>query len=237
MLKQISINLCDYRGTYASAEAMLRQYETFRSTLDVLCPQCEFDEVWMGSEFCENLFLCIPEEQYQKKIDYFTSLGLRVQIAVPELHETNFERAVSLLQQMQNTDGFVVNDIGTAVTVHRIFPQKKLILGRSFDKSVREIRCVPSEICSKYEREAADLHKELPDPVHTSFFRSIGATGITTDSVPYYRSEYNASELQIYFQYPRMVLSHAAICEFSMTAGNNPLRGCEFGCFSYEKRY
>ena len=52
MLKQISINLCDYRGTYASAEAMLGQYETFRSTLDVLCPQYEPDEVWMGSEFC-----------------------------------------------------------------------------------------------------------------------------------------------------------------------------------------
>lgn len=237
MLKKCSINLCDYSGTYVLAGGMIGLYRAICSQLDALYPQCKPDEVWLGSEFCENLFLCISAEEYQKKIAYFTTQGIRVHIAVPELHETNFKKVISILRQMKKVDGFVVNDIGTAVTIHQTFPQKKLILGRSFDKSVREIRCMPSEICNKFDRQTADFSKGLLDSAHLSFFRSLGAAGITTDSVPYIRQVFNKSELQVYFQYPRTLLSHAAICEFSQAEGNNPLRGCSYCCKYFSKEY
>lgn len=237
MLNQSSINLCDYSGTYDSLEIMIKKYRLSCGYVDTLCIHYNTDEVWLGSEFCENLFLHCSVDCYQKKIDYFKTQGLKVQIAIPELHETHFDNVMHMLEQMENVDGFVVNDIGTAVTLHRKFSQKKIILGRAFNKSVREVRFMPSEICSKYEREVVDLHMGTMDSSHLSFFRSIGATGITTDSVPFVMITFGELKFPVYFQYPRIVLSQAAICEFSRVDGNNPLRGCKFGCFYYAKGY
>lgn len=237
MKKKSSINLCDYRGTYDSLETMLKKYNLYCEYLDLLCVPCEADEVWLGSEFCENLFLCYSTEHYQEKINFFKTQGLNVLIAIPELHEINFGNIMCIIEQMGNVDGFVVNDIGTALKVHSKFPNKKLILGRSFDKSVREIRLEPSKICKKYEQETDNIFGGISDSTHLSFFKSIGAMGITTDSVPFLKTNFSNIEYPIYFQYPRIVLSQAAICEFSQVDGNNPLMGCKFGCFNYAKNY
>ena len=237
MKNQSSINLCDYRGTYDSLETMLEKYRLSCKYLNELYLQCEPNEVWLGSEFCENLFLYCSAGQYKERINYFKTQGLQVQIAIPELHEIYFDEIMYMIEQMKDADGFVVNDIGTAVTIHRNFPDKKMILGRAFDKSVREIRFMPSEICGKYEREAADQHGGIQDSAHLNFFQSIGATGITTDSVPYAKRKFEKLKVTVYFQYPRITLSQAAICEFCQAEGNNSLRGCKFGCFCYEKDY
>lgn len=237
MMKQSSINLCDYRGTYDSLGTMLEKYGLFCKYLDELYLQYEPDEVWLGSEFCENLFVSCSVEDYQEKINCFKTRGLRVQIAIPELHEIHFDEIMHVVEQMVDVDGFVVNDVGTAVTIHRNFPQKKMILGRAFDKSVREVRFTPSEICSKYEREVTKRCGGVHDFAHLNFFRSIGATGITTDSVPFVTTKLGELKMPVYFQYPRIVLSQAAICEFSGVDGDNPLRGCKYGCFGYAKDY
>ena len=236
-IKQVTVNLCDYAGTYLPKYGMLEHFQTLYDTVIRLDIAHLPEQVWLGSEFCENLFLCCSARQYQEKIDLFRTKGLCVLVAVPELHQKRFEDVFAILEQLEGVEGFVVHDIGTAVTIHERFPDRRLIMGRSFDKSIREIRSTPSQICRKYEQEAPQLHKALTDPAHLALFQGLGVSGLTTDSVPYAHVTMDSCELEIQFAYPRVLLSQAAICEFSSAEGNNPLRGCCYGCFQYAKRY
>ena len=236
-IKQVAVNLCDYAGTYLDRDGMLGHFQTIYDMVSRLDAAPLPELVWLGSEFCENMFLRCSAKQYQEKIDLFRTKGLCVLVAVPELHQKYFDDVFSILEQLEGAEGFVAHDIGTAATIRERFPDRKLIMGRSFDKSVREIRITPSRICRKYEQEAPHLRKGLTDSAHLALFQRLAASGLTTDSVPYAHVSMDPCGLEIQFIYPRVLLSQAAICEFSRAEGNNPLQGCCYGCFQYAKRY
>lgn len=237
MFKKIVINLCDYAGTYTPKNEMIIHYHNSTANVKDMLPYAVAGEVWLGSEVCENLFLMYSAKQYQERIDCFFNMGIRVLLAIPELHETHFYKVMSVVNQLRNIEGFIVNDIGTAMAVRREYPDSQLVLGRSFDKTIREIRISPGQICDKYNVEQTAIHKKALDEIHLKLYKDLGVSAIITDSVPFLKTELVANEMQIYLEYPRVMLSQAAICEFSGTKGNNPLHGCRFGCFQYSKRY
>lgn len=236
MIKGISINLCDYEGILQSEE-LLHKFYTVNSELRKKELLMDADEVWIGSEVCENLFLSRSANEYQQIVNLFYSRKIGVCLVVPRIHEENFERVIELIKKIENLKRIIASDIGTVTTIHKELPLVDIVFGRTYEKSPREVRLKPEQIDSRYAVEEMMAHQGLFDSNHLSFLKLIGVIGVTEDSVPYSFLSIPYTDIEVYFQYPRIFLSQAARCEFCNSENRNPLLGCDFGCLAYHKMY
>lgn len=90
-----------------------------------------FDSVYIGAEFCENLLPAPAELLRQAK--FFLKLGKRVRVLTPLLTETGLARFKACLKALAPLSGDLeatVNDLGAAALARRTAPGITLSLGR-----------------------------------------------------------------------------------------------------------
>ncbi len=98
----------------------------------------------IGAETCSRQLHFIKNEQITKIIDQYITKDIPVYFVFPNIAECDFERAAEIAEicHVNNISGFVVNDFGMMLHIKEKY-KEQVILGRTFDKRLRDIRLFP----------------------------------------------------------------------------------------------
>lgn len=101
----------------------------------------EITGIRIGSETCSRLMESIHADRFRMQIRKIKDAGLDVFVVFPNVSQANWNHIMTLIDicAEENIDGITANDFGVlSEAVNRSF--KKIILGRLFDRRMRDPR-------------------------------------------------------------------------------------------------
>ncbi len=198
----------------------------------------EFDEIYIGSYFCEKYFLHITDDILKKLYSFCSQNKLEISIVVPMATEKDLcrlkERIDAFMHAFKNISAIVVNDFGMLEYISKTYIDVPLVLGRLMFKQSRDIRydtfrdeIPPYEVCSSF---LYDLIKDYP------------IKGMELDDVRKNTIILNRYNYEVYVHAPMVYISTGMVCEYA-SAGLpdskkfRPNSACSHQCSSYCTQY
>lgn len=217
-IEELMINMCDFKGTVCENEFDARWKSVTKKAENI--GNKKVDGVYLGFEFCPNMLSRCDITKVVDQIQRIHEEGLTVTWVIPPLYERHLERYKSFLQILLRDaaiDECVVNDFGTLHLLRKELQWKKtIIMGRLFDKSVREFRVDVKQYEEIKRNEEAFQRPGFCSEKMQMFAQLYEVHQFETDTIP--NSVLNLEEwtrkMKISVHYPRILLSRAAYCEF-----------------------
>ena len=219
MLKidEYAYNACERNGT-------LESVELFEKRLDLLKHTHFFNRnevyrwIYLGFEFCENMILTCKVQDIQKKIEMASKRGYKVAFSFPSMHQKQigfFEEWVQCLAEQGMIEEWIVNDYGTFALLEKCGVHKGIVLGRMFEKAIREVRQNVLEIpeIQKHfeilqpEESIKQLRKLLGDKYQME--------GAEIDTFPDGLLDLGDGDFNYHVHYPDIYLSSSPYCEYA----------------------
>lgn len=226
----VTVNLC----SVGAAADSLREFEArCRKIAEQASSYGPVDEACLGSEFCIHKLMAIPKDILLEKIAFLKVLQLRVLIMLPVIPERNWNYFMEFASEISGcTDGFVCNDWGTLIFLRRNYPNKEIVAGRLFEKGLRECRMEYGDVDENLARWTEKIAPTDMESAYLHLFTAYGISQAETDT-PMNGSLKLADRIGFRVHYPRIYLSHSAICEFALGQGSASL--CGMPCARYGK--
>ncbi len=217
----------------------LFEQKNFERTIQELkAKKRDFDEIYIGSYFCEKYFLHITEDILAEIKNFCKLNGIKISLVIPMSSEKNSQnvkdRIDFIIRSVSfNIFSFVVNDFGM---LEYISPKYNcpIVLGRLLFKQSRDSRydtfrdAIPAyEVCSSHFHE---LIKEYP-------IKAIELDDVRADTVLANKFGY-----EIYVHSPVVYMSTGMVCEYASAGLANtkkfrPNNACAHQCTKYYTGY
>lgn len=145
-------DLSDYSFTYGDAQnnGVYHAYETVQKLL-MKYDKTKFDQLYFGSEFCENLIPTIEELKFFLNKCKADGLGpVFVTPVVTDRGIAKLKVCFDFLDAQGVMYSTVVNDVGVLQMLSECAKTKSVIIGRLFDKTSHDSRISQKDIPSYY---------------------------------------------------------------------------------------
>lgn len=218
IVEELMVNLCDFKGTVYE-----ENFETIWNDFVIKAQSVgkkKVDGAYFGFEFCANMLVNCKIDKIIEAIHFVKRKGLFVTWVLPPLHERYLEIYKLFMTQLfakAEIDECVVNDIGTLIMLREELGfKKKILLGRMFDKSVREIRFDVSEYPQIVENENIFFKPGVYSEMMRQVAGEYQVERFETDTLPngVLQTECWGEGWNVTVHYPRIVLSRPAYCEY-----------------------
>lgn len=239
---ELAYNCCENNGT-------VERYADFCDRLNTLSEvmpsdlQQPIQRIYLGYDFCENMFCSCSVPELEQKIWYAARRGYRVSVVLPIMHQSRVERFVEVIRPLEAQDlldEWIVNDIGTLLLMRETLGiSRPISLGRMFEKGLRETRVDVTED-EVIRRCFEDLQPESGETEELlALVQKYGITGMETDTFPDGILQLTHTGLSFHVHYPDIYLSSAAVCEYEGIGRDRPFTlhpSCSGACRAYGQR-
>ena len=239
---EFTCNCCGTSGTTDPYEDFCRRLDMLPDTLPPAF-QKPIERIYLGFEFCENMFCMSRAGDQERKIQYASERGYRISFALPAMHESHvgkFMETIRSLESQDLLDEWIINDTGTLIMLREAMGVSRSVsLGRLFEKSIREAR-INAENDEFIRRNFEDLQPAGGESGEfVEFVQRYHITGMETDTFPDGVLDLTNAGLSYHVHYPDIYLSSAAYCELEGIGKEEPYLlypACAMSCRSYGQR-
>lgn len=216
-VKAYAYNACERNGT-------LESYELFEKRLRILKNSHFLDRnekyswIYLGFEFCENMMMICKIEHIERKIALAIEEGYKVAFVFPVMHQKNvplFKEWVRHLAEQKLVSEWIVNDLGTFTLLNEVGISEGLVLGRMFEKSVRETRQNIFEIPEVKKNFDIFQPGESVKSILKILAKKYFLCGTEVDTFPDGVLNLANNELEYHVHYPDIFLSCSPYCEYA----------------------
>ena len=216
------------------AITLFEQKNVERTIHELKAKKKDFDEIYIGSYFCEKYFLHITEDILAEIKNFCKLNGVKVSLVIPMSSEKDLQNVKDRIDFIMrsfsfNIFSFVVNDFGMLEYISQKY-DCPIVLGRLLFKQSRDSRYdtfrdeIPAyEVCSSHFHE---LIKEYP-------IKAIELDDVRADTVLANNFGY-----EIYVHSPVVYMSTGMVCEYASAGLANtkkfrPNNACAHQCTKY----
>ena len=239
---EYSFNCCETSGTTDPYEDYCHRLDTLSASMP---PELQrpLQRIYLGFEFCENMFCMSSIPDLKKKIQHTAQCGYRISFVLPIMHQSCVKTFIDTIQSLESQDlldEWIINDIGTLIIMRETLGITRAIsLGRMFDKGLRETRVDITED-EFIRRNFEDLQpKGGESEEFLGLVHQYHITGIETDTFPDGILDSTRAGLRYHVHYPDIYLSSAAYCEYEGLGKERPFMlhsSCSMPCRLYGQR-
>lgn len=162
----------------------------------------------IGSETCSRMLEFIDANDMALLIEKIKVRGYKAYVVFPDIcqHQWDYARKLLDICYEKKADRIVVNDYGMLFEANERF-RNKVILGRMFDRRMRDPRCGTS-----WKEGLKKEESNLGSQEYRQLYKREQLCGIemecfgSMDSIP--------SSWKVYVHIPYLLLTHGRICEF-----------------------
>lgn len=214
----VSINLCDeYTFAVNDTDKTLRdiKFEVARLAGDY---KLDIPTVRIGAETCAHLYSKANIGNIVIKAKAIKELGYTVHLVFPSIAERDFEDCAAVLTACASEgciDAVVINDYGLIDVAQK--NRVKMILGRLFDKRLRDPRVHSSQFLNGAPEDSG-----IFTPASIAFLKREGVSEIEMDILELGLGEPIPEQIRrVYLHFPYRYITCGHICEFSGIGEDN----------------
>lgn len=231
----VVLNLCDEYSVYCGwdfNQIINSAYMEIYSKIGNY--KLSIKEVRLGSETCCNLFRFIPKDKLIHQMCLLKEAGIEVSLVFPVVDESNYSLCCDLfLCSIENEaiNNVVVNDYGMLLLCKEY--QIKVILGRTFDKRLRDPR-VQSDLFLNGNPEELGLFSDA----YLKMYIREGISSLELECLELGIGNIIPELITtIYLHYPYRYITSGRICEFAGIGKENSkkfkINQCSMQCMKY----
>lgn len=242
-VKEYAYNACERNGTLESCELFEKRLRTLKSS-HFLGENGKYNWIYLGFEFCENMMKLCQIEHMKRKIALVNAEGYKTAFVFPPMHQKYVPLCrewVQRLAEQKLVSEWVANDFGMLVLLVEAGICERLVLGRLFEKAVREVRQSILEIPEVKNHFEIFQPAENMKSIYKILANKFPLCGVEIDTFPDGVLNLAECELEYHVHYPDIFLSYSPYCEYANV--NHEEKGrfvlhqsCEAECCLYEQR-
>jgi len=241
--KEYAYNACERNGTLESCELFEKRLRILKNS-HFLGRNEKYNWIYLGFEFCENMMKLCQIEHMERKIALADAQGYKAAFVFPPMYQKYvplWKEWIWRLAEQKLVREWIVNDLGTLVLLKEAGISEGLVLGRLFEKAVREVRQNILEI------PEVENHFEIFQPgesvknIFKTLAKKFPLCGAEVDTFPDGVLNLADQELAYHVHYPDIFLSYSPYCEYANV--NHEEKGrfilhqsCEAECCLYEQK-
>lgn len=215
--KEYGYNACERNGTLESCELFEKRLRMLKNS-HFLDRNEEYNWIYLGFEFCENMMKLCRIEHLERKIAMADAEGYKVAFVFPPMYQKSvllWKEWIWHLSEQRLVREWIVNDLGTFVLLEEARVRDGLVLGRLFEKAVREVRQNILEI------PEVEKYFEIFQPGESvkSIIEILGKKyplcGAEVDTFPDGVLSLADHGLEYRVHYPDIFLSYSPYCEYA----------------------
>lgn len=262
-IDEYAYNACERNGTLESCELFKNRISAIESS-HFLNHNEKYSWIYLGFEFCENMMKICDISQMEKKIEAAVKKGYKAAFVFPSVHQKSVplvRKWLKRLAALNLISEWIVNDPGMFALLEEAGVSKNLVLGRMFEKAIRETRQNILEIPEVAENFEIFQPAESMKGICRILSKKYSICGAEIDTFPdgvmnltdpsfeckggciHEEAVRAASECPVYYRvhYPDIFLSCSPYCEYANLHHEekgrfllHPLCGAE--CSLYEQK-
>ena len=242
-ITEYAYNACERNGTLDSMESFKNRLKALEIDSNLEKDKV-YSRIYLGFEFCENMMSFCRIDHVKQKIELAVKEGYKVSFVFPMMHQKRiplFKEWIRQLVQLDRIDEWIVNDPGTFLLLDEAGVDGGFVLGRMFDKSIREARQnildIP-EIRDNFdvlqpENSFHGIREILKEKYHIN--------GAEVDTFPDGILKLKDDGMHYHVHYPDIYLSCSTYCEYANGSHNPNERfllhtSCGAECRHYEQK-
>ena len=219
MLKvnEFAYNACERNGTVESYKLFLKRINTVE--ISHFFGQNEtYRWIYLGFEFCEDMMKLYDISKIEKKIETAVKKGYKVAFVFPMVHQKNVPMVREWIERLAKQNlisEWVVNDLGMFVLLEEVGITKNFVLGRLFEKGIREARQNILEIPEIVKNFEIFQPTESLRSICEILEKKYMICGAEIDTFPEGMLEVPDGRLEYRVHYPDIFLSCSPYCEYA----------------------
>lgn len=242
-IKEYGYNACERNGTLESCKLFEHRLELLKKR-NVFNRNEQYQWIYLGFEFCENMMQICEITQVKEKIAMAEAKGYQVAFVLPPMHQKSvpvFKEWIRHLVAQNLVSEWVVNDLGTFSLLEEAKARGSFVLGRLFEKAIREARQNILEI------PEVERHFEILQPgsniesICDLLGKRYHICGAEVDTFPNGILHLPENEIGYRVHYPDIFLSCSSYCEYANMDHEEKERfllhsSCYAECCLYEQK-
>ncbi len=214
IIEEISVNLCNLKFDISELYRILDNYNQKLKEAYNRKP----NRVYIGFEYCDKMVHFFSMRELIAIFNTIENLDMKVTYVIPPVREENFKKHMDILDELisrTNLNEISVNDYGMLNYLHtKRTNNLDIILGRLFDKGIRETRLNIFE-SEAVKKNSAEISKtNLFDEPYLKLFESFNINRIELDTFPDGVQDVSkAGKLNVSIHYPKVFISRGSYCE------------------------
>lgn len=225
-INEYAYNACERNGTlesYALFEKRICELKNYHLGKQ----NATYSWIYLGFEFCENMMRICDILQMEKKIETAVKRGYKVAFVFPPVYQKSIpmvKQWIERLKKLNLISEWVVNDFGMFALLAEAGITKNFVLGRLFEKAIRETRQnileIP-EVAKNFEiLQPTESMKSICRILEEKYM----ICGAEVDTFPDGMLKLTDQHLEYRVHYPDIFLSYSPYCEYANV--NHEEKGC-----------
>lgn len=242
-INEYAYNACERNGTLESHELYTKRIHAVENS-HFFGQNETFSWIYLGFEFCENMMKLCDISQMEKKIETAVSKGYQVAFVFPTVHQQGIPLVREWIERLAKQNlisEWIVNDLGMFALLEEAGITKNLVLGRLFEKAIRETRQNILEIPEVAKNFEIFQPTESLKSIYRILEKKYTICGAEVDTFPEGMLELTDCQLEYRVHYPDIFLSCSPYCEYANV--NHEEKGrfvlhhsCVAECCLYEQK-